>query len=284
MNKFILFLLVHLIFSCKTTKTQYQTKDYLEVGKYFDTINDFPQVLKLKAGKKQLIFIGTAHTREITKQADSIDLYFNQLQPQIAFNEGGQVAKDKHYNNRNEAINQKAEIGQLKYLCDKQSIEMLNGDLASKDEFKELFKIYGREQVLLYMCCERFFALYKNNWIDTTKGIEKSYQKEFIQDLGKDGVHLNKGEKSYDYMKKAYKNQFGDTLDVYNIPTEKHYFLKDNGKLCEIRRSSKVVRDRQLLKTIENALKKYDRIFIVFGGAHAIAIEPALRQIVKRYE
>jgi hypothetical protein len=285
----LLFIFIGLLhFSCNTNKTDnhYPTRSYLEVAKICEANppDNFPLVIKLNAGKKQLIFIGTAHTREITKQADSIDFYFQQLQPQVAFNEGGQVAREKHYNSRNEAINQDAEIGQLKYLCDNQNIELLNGDLVTADEFDELFKQYGREPVLLYTCCERFFALYKNNWIDTTKGIEVAYQKDFIQYLESENVTLTETERDFSYMVKAYKNFFGTDLDVYHIPTEKHDFLKDNGKLCEIGRSSKVVRDKHLLATIEQALEKYDRVFVAFGGAHSVAVEPALRQIIKQYE
>lgn len=289
MKQLVYFLMGLLIFSCHTKSTtdgSYQTKDYLKVAQFLESnpADHFPFVLKLHSGKKQLIFIGTAHTREITKQADTIDFYFNQLQPQIAFNEGGQVAKDKHYNSRNDAIMADAEIGQLKYLCDKQNIEMVNGDLVTDDEFNELFKIYNREEVLLYTCCERFFALYKNNWIDTTEGIEIAYQKDFVQYLESENVNLNTHEKEYSFMTKAYENFFGTEIDIYNIPTEKHDFLKDNGKLCEIGRSSKMVRDKHLLKTIEEALTKYDRIMVVFGGAHFVAVEPALKQIMKKYE
>jgi hypothetical protein len=289
MKHFVYFFAGLLFFSCNTrskTENRYQTKDYLEVAKILEKnpANNFPLVIKLNVGKKQLIFIGTAHTREITKQADSIDFYFHQLKPQIAFNEGGQVAKEKHYKNRNEAINQDAEIGQLKYLCDNQNIELINGDLLTVNEFNELFKQYGRERVLLYTCCERFFSLYKNNWIDTTKGIEAAYQKDFIQYLESENVKLKESEKKFSYMVSAYKKFFGTDLDVYHIPTEKHDFLKDNGKLCEIGRSSKMVRDKHLLSTIEKALKKYDRIFVVFGGAHSVAIEPALKQIMNHYK
>lgn len=277
------------MFGCQTkskTDDSYQTKDYLEVAKFLERnpADNFPFVLKLHSGKKQLIFIGSAHTREITKQADTIDFYFNQLQPQIAFNEGGQVAKDKHYPSRNDAIKVDAEIGQLKYLCDKQNIEMANGDLVTADEFNELFKIYNREEVLLYTCCERFFALYTNNWIDTTEGIEAAYKRDFVQYLESENVNLSSTEKEYSFMTKAYENFFGTEIDVYNIPTEKHDFLKDNGKLCEIGRSSKIVRDKHLLKTIEVALTKYDRIMVVFGGAHFVAVEPVLKQIMKKYE
>jgi hypothetical protein len=289
MKQLFYFFIGVLFLSCNSTSktdNHYQTRNYLEVAKILETNphDKFPLIIKLNAGKKQLIFIGTAHTREITKQADSIDYYFHKLDPQISFNEGGQVEKEKHYKNRNEAISKDAEIGQLKYLCDKQNIEMVNGDLVTKGEFNELFKIYSREQVLLYTCCERFFALYKNNWIDTTKGIEVAYQKDFVQYLESENVTLSNSEKKFSFMTRAYKNFFGTDLDIHRIPTEKHDFLKDNGKLCEIGRSSKMVRDKHLLETIEQALKNHDRIFVAFGGAHAFAVEPALRQIMKKYE
>lgn len=289
MTKIFCFLAVIMFFACNAVSTKehsYQTRDYLQVAKILDAnpADNFPFVINLKAGKKQLIFIGSAHTRDITKQADSIDYYFTQLQPQIAFNEGGQVSKDKHYTSRNEAINQDAEIGQLKYLCDKQNIEMENGDLLTEAEFNELFKMYNREQVLLYTACERLFSLYKNNWIDTSQGIEKAYQKDFVQYLEGEKVVFESSEKEYKFITVAYKNFFGTDLDVYNVPIEKYSFLKDESKLCGIGRSSKTVRDKHLLKTIEDSLVMYDRIFVVFGGAHAIAVEPALKQIMKRYE
>ena len=140
MKQLVYFLVGLLVFSCKSslkTDNLYQTKNYLQVAKILDANppDNFPLVIKLSACKKKLVFIGTAHTRDITKQADSIDYYFHQLKPQIAFNEGGQVDKEKHYNSRNEAINQDAEIGQLKYLCDIQNIEMVNGDLVTAAEF-----------------------------------------------------------------------------------------------------------------------------------------------------
>jgi hypothetical protein len=289
MRVFVYFLVVLVSFACNSVPDkveEYQIKDYLEVAKILqkNPSGHFPLVFNLKAGKKHLIFIGTAHTREITQQADSIDYYFNVLQPQVAFNEGGQVSKDQHYGSRDEAIREDAEIGQLKYLCDKQNIALLNGDLLTEGEFKELFKIHDREDVLLYTACERFFSLYKNNWIDTTMGIEKAYQKEFIQYLESDNVVLSKTEKEYGYITKAYKKFFGTDLDVQHMPTEKHDFLKDAGRLTEIGRSSKTVRDKHLLKTIDEALRKYDRVFVAFGGAHSVAVEPALRQIMKKYE
>ena len=189
---------------------------------------------------------------------------------------------DRTYINRNEAITKDGETGHLKYLSDSLGIEVLNGDLDLATEVNALFEKHGRKNVLLYLANERFFDLYTKNWIDTTAGLETTYQAEFIDYLEEGGVKLREEEKPYSYVQQAYKDAFGDDLDIYSIPAEKFYFLNDGGEFTKIGRSSKVVRDIHLLKKIEKALNTYDRVFVVFGGAHAVAVEPALHQIMER--
>jgi len=43
-----------------------------------------------------------------------------------------------------------------------------------------------------------------------------------------------------------------------------------------------MIRDSTLLNKIDHALDTKDRLLITFGQGHALAIEPALRQIVSR--
>jgi hypothetical protein len=43
-----------------------------------------------------------------------------------------------------------------------------------------------------------------------------------------------------------------------------------------------MTRDSVLLAKIDQALNKYDRVMVTFGHGHALAIEPALRQLVRR--
>ncbi|QHT68469.1 hypothetical protein GXP67_18385 [Rhodocytophaga rosea] len=288
------FLLTILLYSCQQTDQKqeaagYTMKNYLDIIAYNEQMEKnyqatgkaiYPYIIEISKGHKKLIFVGTRHTREITQQADSIDHTFWRLGPQVAFNEGGQVTQT--YASRDEAIRKNAETGQLKYLCDSLGIQMQNGDLDVATEVNALFEKYGRAKVLLYLANERFFDLYVHNWIDTTAGLEKTYQKEFIEYLQNDGVVLKEEEKPFSYIQKVYQDFFNQPLNIYAIPAEKFYFLSDGGELTEIGRSSKVVRDVHLLGKIEEAFKTYDRVFVVFGGAHAFVVEPALHQIMEK--
>jgi hypothetical protein len=260
-------------------------RDYLEVGAYFnradrETPNRYPYIIELSRGSKRLTFIGTRHTRDITHQADSIDNAFRRLNPQIAFNEGGQLKRT--YASRNEAIAKNGETGQLKYLCDSTGITMLDGDLDAGSEAKALFDKHGRKNVLLYLAYERFLDLYIHHYIDTTAGLEQSYRTEFVAYLQNNGVTLREEEKEFSYIRQAYQDFFREPLNLKTIQGEKFYFLSDGGELTRIGRSSKVVRDVHLLKQIEAAFQTHDRVFVVFGGAHAYAIEPALHQLMAR--
>jgi hypothetical protein len=42
------------------------------------------------------------------------------------------------------------------------------------------------------------------------------------------------------------------------------------------------VRDSVLLTKIDKALDTHDRVMITYGHGHALAVEPALRQIINR--
>ena len=132
----------------------------------------------------------------MTQQADSMENVFYRLKPQIAFNEGGQVDANKTYSDRNKAITEDGETGHLKYLSDSLGIRVLNGDLNLATEVNALFEEHGRKNVLLYLANERFFDLYAKNWIDTTAGLENTYQTEFIDYLQDGGSRTTGGRKA----------------------------------------------------------------------------------------
>ena len=59
-------------------------------------------------------------------------------------------------------------------------------------------------------------------------------------------------------------------------------YVNPNCKFCAIGRTSKMVRDSVLLSKSDNALDKHDRVMVTFGHGYALAVEPALRQIIER--
>jgi hypothetical protein len=60
------------------------------------------------------------------------------------------------------------------------------------------------------------------------------------------------------------------------------YYLHDEGVFGAVGRASKEIRDQALLNKIDQALDRYDRVFVVFGGSHRVAVEPALKKIMEK--
>jgi hypothetical protein len=263
------------------SSTPYPMIDYVQVGLMLQDIGG-PTVLDLKNNEgKQVVRIGCPHSRDTTsKEFDLIDIYFKHLKPQVAFNEGGHVPEDIHYTTRNEAIRDRGETGLLKYHCDIAGIKMLNGDFTEEEEFKTMLKLYPKDELLLYYTFERFIIPYKYG-MDSDKPLEVAYT-AFINDyLTKHGFPLTDSEKTFDYLRQVYQHHTGQVFELDKVDIEQFDFLNDNCKFCALGRTSKVVRDEALLKKISEALDQYDRIFVTFGGAHALAIEPALKKLLR---
>lgn len=241
-----------------------------------------PLVLDLKnpVSGKQVVVVGCPHSTDTTgKEFELMEIYFRHLRPDIAFNEGGPVSDSVHFSSRSEAILRNGETGYLKFLCDQAGIKMVDGDLAAKDEFAAMLQDYPREDLFLYYTIERFMWPAKFG-ANGNQSFESAYD-GFINDyLIKNGFPVEASQKSLMYFQKLYSEKTGQPFDRDTFDISRFNFLSDNGKYCELGRASKVIRDKALLKKIENALEHYDRIFITFGGAHVIAFEPALKQLV----
>src|SRR6202008_2422365 len=106
MNKY--FILAFAIIACNTPAGEkLDTIDYVIVGKMMDTIKP-PYVIDLRNNQKRLVFIGCDHNRDTTHpQFKIIEQYFNDLKPELAFNEGGQIADSVHFASLNEAASRK---------------------------------------------------------------------------------------------------------------------------------------------------------------------------------
>src|SRR6188474_1620094 len=69
----------------------YRTMDYLSVAKVIQHQGG-PYVVNLKNNKKRLIVVGCPHSSDPDAvEFKLIETYFNNLQPQIVFNEGGEI-------------------------------------------------------------------------------------------------------------------------------------------------------------------------------------------------
>lgn len=285
-------IVVTLCFSCKQKETRitYPTIDYLAVKLKLDTLNAnlnqngySPTVTVLNHGKKNLVFFGTSHVRDADHpQFKAVEDFFTKYKPQIAFNEGGQVAETEHFSfSRDSAILKDGETGLLKYLCDKTKISLLNGDMSTDEEFAGLLSKFSREQVYLYLGIERFLQPYSQGFAGKTL-IDSAFQKSFISYLEKYNFKPTTQERELSYLQKRYSQYFKQKVDLQNLINVHEYYLLDKGIFGQIGRESKCIRDQALLKKIDDALDKYDSVFVVFGASHWVAVQPALKYIIEK--
>ena len=289
---FSFLILVIVAYSCRKTESatnSYPTYDYLIVKQQLDTLNASfsangykPTVSVFKKGKKQLTFFGASHVRDTEHpQFKAIEAAFRQQNPQIAFNEGGQIPETEHYASRDSAILVDGETGLVKYLCDQQHIKLLNGDMSTDEEFVRLLTKCPREKLFLYLGIERFLQPFSQGF-DGKMAIEEAYQKSFIDYLEKYNFKPTAQEKKLSYLYELYSQYFKQKVDLKNLIRVHEYYLTDKGAFGKIGRASKKIRDQVLLKKIDKALDKYDNVFVVFGGSHWVAVQPALKYIIEK--
>ncbi len=287
-TKFLTFMFFFSILtSCKNsnpkTTENYNLISYLDIK--VDSKGNLPKVpyiIDLHKNKKHLIVIGTLHSRDTTNNMFvEIGKIFADFQPEVAINEGGQITKT--FSDKNSAIIKNGEFGLLKFLCDNQNIKMLNGDMPDKKEFYELVKYYSKDEALFFFASERFVLPY-TYWAEK-ENLDNLYTSDLIEGyLVSEGIKLTSKEKQFSYYKDLYKNYFKKEFNIDSINSDDFSPIKNNHHFCEVARKSKELRDKYLIQQIEEQLKYYDKVLVVFGGWHILAIEPALTQIINNTE
>jgi hypothetical protein len=278
--------------SDRTTASSYEVRDYRTVKLYLDTLNEklraeFERTgsytvpyTQLKNGKKSLIFFGASHVRDVHHpQFSQLAEAFIKLQPEIAFNEGGQIPADRRYASRDSAILLNGETGLLKLLCDSAGIKMMDGDMDESEEMNALKKTIPMDQIYLYMAVERYLNGYKNGHFPDIS-LEEGWQRKFVPYLQRAGLGLTPAQESFDTLKTIYHKYLHREFVLDSLVEVYEFYLTDDGVLGDVGRATKIVRDQALLSKIDRALDEYDRVFVVFGGSHRLAVEPALRQII----
>ncbi|WP_420149187.1 hypothetical protein [Spirosoma sp.] len=275
-----------LLLACQSGKTrqidQFHTINYTDVGKRMEQVQP-PYVIDVANGSKRLVFIGCTHVRDSThKQFTVIQQYFSQLKPQVAFNEGGQMNKSLRYPRVNKAILDAGETGCLKYLSDQAGIRLVNGDTPDSLEFALTLKRYPKEELYLYYVMERIVIPYLS--MGSQQESFESYFNEVITSFVQDGFPLTSNEQSLSYFKELYQKYVKRPFVLrLNEDVEKFDYVNGGDcHFCLIGRVSKMTRDSILLTKLDQALDHYDRIIVTFGHGHALAVEPALKQIIAK--
>ena len=280
-----------LLYSCDrpdhTQNEDYQLISYLDIA--VDSMGNLPTnpyVIDLEKNNKRLVVIGTQHSRDsLNPMYKEMEQIFYDVEPEVIINEGGDL--NKTYSSLNEAIAKDSDLGFDKYLADKAGIRTVNGDEPQHQEFEELSEAYSKEEALVYYAAERFIFPYI--FQDVKKDFVASYE-EYTADLVRyDSIPLSPAEQQFSYFQNTYNNYFDEKFDVNELERSFEHInqfdfipFSTAHHFNEVSRTSKELRDRYLLKTIEEQLRKNDKVMVVYGGWHVLAIEPALTQIIER--
>jgi hypothetical protein len=237
-----------------------------------------PYIIALTKGNKQLTVIGVMHSRDTTSPVFAqIEREFNKRTPDVIINEGGVLTKT--YHNRNQAIAENGEIGLEKYLADVAAIPAINGDAPFKEEFEALSSAFNEDEAILQYASERFLLPCK--YAAPPADLRRVYEKDFVVDYAiKQGVKLTGRCRSFEYYKDVYKRVFGREFSLSSMDPSVFVALSDAHHMCAVTRKSKEIRDQYLLQEIERQLKEYNKVMVVYGGWHVLAIEPALKELI----
>lgn len=246
---------IALVYACQTNKSgkgkleeKYKMLDYVEVGKILPEIKA-PYVIDVSNGDKRIVFIGCEHVRDTThQQFATIKQCFNDLKPQIAFNEGGQMPDSMHFSSMSEAVLKKGETGCLKYLSDEAGIEMINGDTEDSLEYTLTLQKYPKDKMFLYYVMERIVVPYLYGAYGNAS-FEETYNKLVSSWFVANGFPLDAEERTISYFEQLYRKYTGVPFKAtLNEQIEKFDYINGGDcEFCEIGRASKMVRDSVLL-------------------------------------
>jgi hypothetical protein len=157
---------------------------------------------------------------------------------------------------------------------------MQNGDITLRTEWPITIKKHTKHELYLYYVMERFMVPFHYGAYG-----DKSFEKVFVDDavpyLLKNGFPLDANDQRYEQFKGLYKLHLQQDFDPKHPDLEAFDYINDQCRFCAVGRSSKMARDSILLDKISAALKTYDRVLVTFGHGHALALEPALKQLIQ---
>lgn len=238
-----------------------------------------PYIVDLHRSNKHLIVVGISHTYDNNNpQIAALKKLYLNFKPDITINEGGQITKT--FGIEKEAVEQNGEIGLVKYLSDLDHKPLINGDIEDSLEFKLMLKKYPKEDLFLYYIMERLVIPYLNGAYGD-KPFDQLYAKALQKWFIKEGFPVDKELQDFEGFKKLYQSKIGHPLELsLNPDIELFDYVNPDCAYCAIGRTSKVLRDSVLLGKISHELQTHDKVMVVFGHGHILAIEPALKRML----
>lgn len=249
-------------------------------------------VYELSDGARTLTYFGAQHTHDPENpEFDEIKETFDKANPDIVYLEGF----GEYINNHKQEVRERGqevtpeeakERGEMFYtlkLAIDAGIDFESPELTRADEIRQLEASgFSRDDIFNF-----YFARSVDGYQRQAKELSREACLEYIsRSLDNVRTASNWPKEEFDALEqKAIDGLQVQDLDTYKasvdpIPWEGKPQVITN----DISRRLSQLRDEYGVERIAEGLKHYDRIFVVYGSAHAVRLEPALRMLFNAEE
>jgi len=251
--------------------------DYLQ-SKESTKLPNAPYVWERESGKKHLVVLGTYHLlNPHAPMYQRMAAIFDRVQPQFILHES-LAPDDLATETRDQAIRRGADLGFTVQLARQLGVPTESADAPAQAELTELLAHHLAKDVFVYLVATRLVGSYRN---PDLKEAASEYPSFFHTQIIGYGVPVQQGWETWDGFLREYRQVTGQSVTAKTWDPRRLDPTLKMGRLNEVARTSDSLRDRYVLAAIRKSLRSYDRVMVVFGAAHVIALEPALGELFK---
>jgi hypothetical protein len=251
--------------------------DYLQ-SKESTKLPSVPYVWERKSGKKHLVVLGTYHLLDPhAPMYQRMAAIFDRVQPQFILHES-LAPDDLATETRDQAIRRGADLGFTVQLARQLDTPTESADVPAQAEMTELLAHHPAREVFVYLVATRLVGSYPNPDLQEAAS---EYPSFFHAQIIGNGVPVQHGWETWDGFLREYREVTGQSVTAKTWDPRRLDPTLKMGRLNEVARTSDSLRDRYVLTAIRKSLQRYDRVIVVFGSAHVVALESALGELFK---
>lgn len=238
-----------------------------------------PFVWERQEQGRHIAIIGTRHVFDPNSPMyPKVEAIFVRVRPQLVLHESSAPAGLSMLD-RSEAIKTGADLGFAAHLAKKYGAEFESADALPRQEIAALLQSYSKEEVFVFLTAQRHIGSSKNPDLTSSANEYPRFYKEYLL---ANGFPPKTEWTSWQAFAASYRRITGRAFSSKNWDKDLFSPISNSGRLSEIARASNGIRDRHLLASVQIALRKYDRVVVVFGNWHVLALEPILEQVMPR--
>lgn len=242
------------------------------------TLDSVPYVWERTEGPKHIVVMGTYHLLDPrSPMYQRMAAIFERVRPQLILHEST-APDDLATETRDQAIRRGADLGFTVQLARQEGILTESADAPAQEEMQALLARHPAADVFVYVVATRLVGSYRH---PDLKEDASDYRAFFDAQIVGNGIPVQKGWETWDGFLRAYRQVVGHPVTATTWDPRLLDPTLNRGRLNDVARTSDTLRDRYLLAAIRRSLAKYDRVIVVFGADHVLALEPVLGEVLK---